>query len=48
MHRDALALIDHRMIPGAHDPAFRELLTRLRAAVSAHMAHAQHLLDDAR
>ncbi len=48
MHRDALALIDHRMIPGAHDPAFREPLARVRAAVSAHMAHAQHMLDDAR
>lgn len=45
MHRDALGLIDHRMMPGAHDPAFRELLTQIRAAVAAHMAHAQHLID---
>lgn len=45
MHHDALGLIDDRMMPGAHDPAFRELLTQLRAAVAAHMAHAQHLID---
>jgi putative membrane protein len=45
MHREALRLIDERVVPGATDPAYRALLTDIRTHVAQHLSHAQSLAD---
>ena len=40
LHRDALTILDERLIPGAHDASFRALLTTIRAGIATHLAHA--------
>ena len=42
-HTKLLASIDNTLLPSARSPELRQLLTSIRPAVAAHLAHAQQL-----
>lgn len=44
MHTEALELLDQRILPGAHDEAFRTLATSIRASIAEHLGHARTAL----
>ena len=44
-HRQVLAMLDDRLIPGAENADLKSLLESVRAVVSEHLAHAQALVD---
>jgi putative membrane protein len=45
MHRDALATLDTRLVPGAQHPDFRALLGSLRTDIARHLAEASTIAD---
>ena len=42
-HQEVLNAIDHTLIPSAQNQELKDLITKVRPAIAAHLEHAQHL-----